>query len=311
MARSLWTGSLSFGLVNVPVQLISAVRDLDLHFRQLHERDNTPIDVQRWCSEEQIEVPYEEIARSYEFDDGESVIVGDEELDALEPQRTRTIDIEHFVDLADVDPVFFDHPYLLAPAAENEGALRAYRLLLEVMSQTERAALGRFVMHTKEYLAIVRARDGVLALTTMLFHDEVRSLEELGAAADISSEEDHVRAAARLIEGMTVAWRPDRYSDCYRIRLQKIVARKRKGRTIKLPKAVEEPAPVPDLMAALRESLQAARQQPPRQPAGRTRAAGGALARFTRDELYDRARSRDIPGRSSMTKDQLVEALSH
>lgn len=310
MARPLWTGSLSFGLVNVPVQLISGVRDLDLHFRQLHAADNTPIDVQRWCSQEQVEVPYEEITRSYEFDDGDTVVVGEEELDALEPQRTRTIDIEHFVDLADVDPIFFDHPYLLAPAADNEGALRAYRLLLEVMSRTERAALGRFVMRTKEYLAIVRARDGVLALTTMLFHDEVRPVEEIDAAADVSAPDEHVRAAMRLVEGMTVDWRPERHSDCYRVRLQRIVARKRKGSTIKLPKEVEEPTPVPDLMAALRESLRAAREQPPQQSGGRTGGPDGALASFTRDELYDRARARDIRGRSSMTKDELVEVLS-
>lgn len=310
MARALWSGSLSFGLVNVPVQLISGVRDLDLHFRQLHERDNTPIDVQRWCSEEQVEVPYEEITRSYEFEDGDSVIISEEELDALEPQRTRTIDIERFVDLADVDPIYFDHPYLVVPAADDEGALRAYRLLLEVMSRTERAALGRFVMRTKEYLAIVRAREGVLALTTMLFHDEVRSVDAIEGAADAGSDEDHVRAAVRLVEGMTVDWRPERHSDCYRVRLERIVARKRRGSTIRLPREVEEPAPVPDLMAALRESLEAARGRSRRHAGGAKRAAGGGLRGLTRDELYDRARARDVQGRSSMTKEELVEVLS-
>ena len=190
----------------------------------------------------------------------------------------RTIDIEHFVDLADVDPIFFDHPYLVAPAAENEGALRACRLLLEVMNRTDRAALGRFVMRTKEYVAIVRARDDVLAPTTMLFHDEVRPAEDIDAAADITAREAHVRAAARRIEGMTVEWRPERYSDYYRIRLQRIVARKRKGGTIKMPKEVEEPTPVPDLMAALRESLQPARQQTPRRDSGRTAGSCGAAA---------------------------------
>ncbi|MBW3653785.1 MAG: Ku protein [Actinobacteria bacterium] len=310
MARSLWTGSLSFGLVNVPVQLISGVRDLDLHFRQLHEPDNTPIDVQRWCSEEQVEVPYDEIARSYEFEDGESVVVSDEELDALEPQRTRTIDIEHFVELRDVDPIYFDHPYLVAPAAENEGALRAYRLLLDVMSRTQSAALGRFVMRTKEYLAIVRPRDGVLALTTMLFHDEVRPVDDVRAAADVSADDRHVELALRLVEGMTVDWQPERYRDCYRERLLKVVERKRKGSTIKLPKELEEPRPVPDLMAALRESLQAARAGTPAPPPDRRPAGRDELRRFSRDELYERARERDIHGRSSMTKDELVDELS-
>ena len=174
MARSLWTGSLSFGLVNVPVALITAARDLDLHFTQIHEKDGAPIEIHRYCSEEDVEVPYEEITHGYDCEDGQQVIVTDLELEAVEPRETRTIDIEQFVDLDDVDPIYFDHPYFLVPASDDDGATRAYRLLSEVMSQTERAALGRFVMRAKEYLAIVRARDGVLTLTTMLFADEVR-----------------------------------------------------------------------------------------------------------------------------------------
>src|SRR5919112_5931653 len=137
MPRSLWTGSLSFGLVNVPVQLMSAVRDQDLHFRQLHEKDNAPIETQRWCSEEEKEVPFEAITRSYELDDGKTVIVTDEDLEAVEPRKTKTIDIEEFVDLSEVDPIYFDHPYFLVPP-ESEGAARAYRLLMEVMEQTDK-----------------------------------------------------------------------------------------------------------------------------------------------------------------------------
>lgn len=310
MPRSLWTGSLSFGLVNVPVQLISGVRDRDLHFRQLHAPDHAPIDVQRWCSEEQEEVPYEDLARSYEFEDGDSVIVGDDELDALEPRRTRTIDIEHFVDVADVDPIYFDHPYLVAPAAENEGALRAYRLLLDVMSQTDRAALGRFVMRTKEYLALVRARDGVLALTTMRFHDEVRCADAVEGAADVAAGDEHVKVAQRLVEALTVDWQPQDYEDCYRARLERIVERKREGGTIAIPDEPDEPTPAPDLMAALRESLNAARTDA--RPPARSRPANGGdeLGRLTREELYDRAKERDIQGRSSMTKAQLVTALT-
>src|SRR5919206_1703782 len=153
MPRALWTGSLSFGLVNVPVQLMSAVRDMDLHFRQLHEKDNVPVETQRWCSEEEKEVPYESITRSYELDSGKQVIVTDDDLEAVEPRKTRTIDIEQFVDLADVDPVYFDHPYFLEPGADDEGAKRAYQLLVGAMERSDRAALGRFVMRTKEYLA--------------------------------------------------------------------------------------------------------------------------------------------------------------
>ena len=126
----------------MPVALVTAVRDLDLHFRQLHEKDGAPIEVQRWCSKEDIEVPYEEITHGYEFEDGGQVIVSDLELQAIEPRRTRTIEIEHFVDLEDVDPIYFDHPYFLVPASDDDGSIRAYRLLTEVMGRTDRAALG-------------------------------------------------------------------------------------------------------------------------------------------------------------------------
>ncbi len=304
MPRSLWSGSLSFGLVNVPVRLVSGARDLDLHFRQLREKDATPIEVQRWCSREETEVPYEEIARSFEFDDGESVTVTEDELDALEPERTRTIEIDGFVDLADVDPMYFDHPYLLIPAGDDDGTLRAYRLLLDVMAQTDRAALGRFVMRTKEYRAIVRARDGALALTTMLMHDEVRPTSGIDSGTKGKAPKKQLDAALGLIDAMTVDWEPERYEDHYRARLQEVVASKRKGKTITVPDQVDEPSPVPDLMAALRESLEAAR--------GVSSGAGGddSLGELTREQLYERAQERDLPGRSSMSKKELIEALS-
>ena len=197
MPRSLWTGSLSFGLVNVPVRLETAVRDRDLHFRQIHRKDGAPIEVRRWCSKEDVEVDYEEITHGYELDDGDQVTVSDLELQAIEPRRTRTIDIEQFVELADVDPMYFDHPYWLVPASDDDGAVRAYRLLTEVMGKTERAALGRFVMRAKEYLALVRERDGALTLTTMLFADETRSTKDIDAATQKSHKPDAQTARFR------------------------------------------------------------------------------------------------------------------
>src|ERR1700756_283074 len=186
MPRTLWSGSLSFGLVNVPVAMVPAVRDLDLHFRQLHEKDGAPIEVQRWCSKENIEVPYEEIVRAFELEGGGQVIVTDEELEAIEPRRTRTIEIEQFVELSEVDPIYFDHPYYLLPSGSDDGSARAYRLLVDVIARTERAALGRFVMRAKEYLAIVRAHERALMLTTMLFADEVRDTKGVDNAAQKS-----------------------------------------------------------------------------------------------------------------------------
>jgi DNA end-binding protein Ku len=256
MARSLWTGSLSFGLVNVPVALYSGLVDQDLHFHQLHAKDHVPIEVHRYCTKEDEEVPFEEIAHGYETDDGDQVVLTDEELAAAAPRKTRTIDIEAFVDLDDVDPIYFDHPYIVMPSGESEGTQRAYRLLLEVMKRTERAALGRVVLRTKEYLALIRERDGRLALTTMLFHDEVRPVKDVPTpGAKQKPTRKQVDQAVALIESLACDWDPGRYEDAYEKRLKRIVNRKRKGETIKVPEAEAEPSPVEDLMAALEESL--------------------------------------------------------
>src|SRR5919199_1708524 len=211
MPRALWSGSLSFGLVNVPVQLVSAARDLDYHFNQLHEKDKVPIEQRRYCSSEDVEVTWEEVAHSYDLD-GKQVVVSDEELGSVQPRKTRTIDIEAFVDLADVDPIFFDHPYFLLPAGDSEGTLRAYRLLVETMGSTDRAALGRFVMRGKEYLALVRARDGALALTTMRFADEVGPTKPIPSGGRKPTKKQ-LDSAVAVIEELTTEWDPSRYQD--------------------------------------------------------------------------------------------------
>ncbi|HWF73797.1 MAG TPA: Ku protein [Solirubrobacteraceae bacterium] len=262
MARSLWTGSLSFGLVNVPVSLVTGVRDLDLHFQQLHDKDGAPIEVKRLCSKEDVEVPYEEITHGYELDDGGQVIVSDLELAAIEPRKTRTIEIEQFVDLEDVDPISFDHPYFLVPASSDDGATRAYRLLAEVMSRSERAALGRFVMRAREYLAIVRARDGALTLTTMLFADEIRPTKDIDAATQKAHKptRKELDAAVTLIEALASEFEPEKYKDEYRARLKRVVTRRGKGQTIAAPEKREEPTPAPDLMDALERTLEEIKQ---------------------------------------------------
>jgi DNA end-binding protein Ku len=257
MARSLWTGSLSFGLVNVPVAMYSGVRDLDLHFRQLHAKDAAPIDVLRWCPEHDAEVPYDEITHAYELDSGKQVLVSDEELQAAQPERTRTIDIEQFVDVSDVDPVYFDHPYVLVPASDDDGAARAYRLLVQVMESTGRAAVGRVVLRAKEYLAIIRSREGALVLTTMYFADEIRSPKDVQAAAQKKHKPTakQLDGAVAVIEELSEAWDPERYTDGYRKRLAQVVARKRKGETVTAPEPAERSEAAPDLMEALERTL--------------------------------------------------------
>jgi DNA end-binding protein Ku len=254
MPRTLWNGSLSFGLVNVPVSLTSAARDLDLHFRQLHKKDNAPIEQRRYCSKEDSEVDWEEVARGYELDNGKQVVLTDLELAMVQPRKTRTIDIEAFVDLAEVDPIYFDHPWFLLPFGESEGTLRAYRLLLKVMETTDRAALGRFVMRSKEYLVLVRPRDGLLALTTMLFADEVRPTKGI-APGGRKPTKQKVDPAVKVIEALATDWDPERYTDCYRQRLERIVRDKKKGKTIEVPEEAEQPEPAPDLMEALEKTL--------------------------------------------------------
>jgi DNA end-binding protein Ku len=254
MPRPLWSGSLSFGLVNVPVQLVSAARDLDYHFHQLHEKDKVPIEQRRFCSKEDQEVSWEEVAHSYDLN-GRAVVVTDEELASVQPRKTRTIDIEAFVELDEVDPIYFDHPYFLVPAGESEGTLRAYRLLVAVMEKQERAALGRFVMRTKEYLVALRAREGALALTTMLFHDEVRPTKDVPTGGKKPSKKQLDNAVA-IIEELSTDWEPETYTDCYRERLRKVIDAKRKRKTIHAPKPEPEPGPVPDLMAALEATLE-------------------------------------------------------
>jgi DNA end-binding protein Ku len=251
--RTIWSGSLSFGLVNVPVQLVSGAKDLDYHFRQLHAKDKVPVEQRRFCSKEDLELVWEEVAYGYDLN-GKQVVVTDEELSSVEPRKTRTIDIEAFVDRDDLDPIYVDHPYFLLPAGESEGTLRAYRLLVEVMDKEERVALGRFVMRSKEYLAAVRGRDGLLALTTMLFHDEVRPTKQVPTGGKKPSKRE-LDSAVAIIEELSTDWDPTNHEDEYRKRLEKVIEDKRKRRTIRAPTPEKEPAPVPDLMEALERTL--------------------------------------------------------
>jgi DNA end-binding protein Ku len=256
MARGLWSGTLAFGLVAVPVELVSAVRDRDVHFHEVDERGQR-VEVKRTCPKDGREVPWEDVGHGYELD-GRLVVLSDEELAAAAPERTRTIEVEEFVPLEQIDPAHFDHPYYLLPQGGAEGITRAYRLLRDVMAEGEQVAIGRIVMRSREQLVAVRERDGLLALSTMLFADEIRDPSEIDAVpADRRSapRRREVDQALSVIDAMTRDFDPSRYEDCHRSRLLRLIGKKRRGGEVEIPDVEPEPDPVPDLMAALEASL--------------------------------------------------------
>lgn len=311
MPRPIWKGSIGFGLVNVPVELVTASRDLDYHFRELHEKDGAPIKHRRFCTKDGKEVSWDEIGKGIEVE-GKMVVLTEKDLEGVQPEKNQTIEIESFTDLDEIDPIYFDHPYFLNPGNRSAGTLRAYKLLVETMRKSNRVALGRFVMRTKEYLAAVRERDGVLTLSTMRYPDEVRSVELL-PEFDSDVESSAIDDAVSVIIERTVKWDPEKYDDCYRLRLKKVIDSKLKGETIKAPEAHsdEDMKPAPDLMAALRKTLDERRDSRKRS-GGKGRKSGSAkpdLSQLSRDELYARAKKRKLEGRSGMTKKDLVKAL--
>lgn len=262
MARGLWTGTLSFGLVAVPVRMVSAVRDRDIHFHEIDKKTGERIEIRRTCEKDNNEVAWEGIGHGYELD-GKQVMLSDEELAAAAPERTRTIEIEEFVKLEAVDPAHFNHPYFLLPDSDSEGVTRAYRLLRDAIANTGQVAIGRVVLRSKEYLVAVREREELLSLTTMLFADEIRDAKDIEALPSGNAGKPgrgEVAQAVKVIEAMTRDFDPARYEDCHRSRLMKIVQKKRRTGEVEIPDVEPEPDPVPDLMRALKESLARVKQ---------------------------------------------------
>jgi DNA end-binding protein Ku len=264
MPSTIWTGTISFGLVAVPVRMVRATRDLDIRFHQVDGRTCDRVSNRRISELDSKEVSWDEIGRGYELD-GQAVVLTDDELAAAAPERTHMIEIEEFVDSSEIDPAQFDHPYLLLPGSDTEGVTRAYRLLRDAMAKTGRTAIGRVVLRSNEYLAAVHERDDLLALSTMLYADEIRDSAEIDAVPSgdaWASKRGEVTAAIELIDAMSVDFDPSAYEDRDRQRLLELIQSKR-GRKGK-DTAVSEPEaqssePPPDLMAALRESLARAR----------------------------------------------------
>jgi DNA end-binding protein Ku len=265
MARAIWSGSLSFGLVNVPVGLYSATQDKTIHFNQFEEGTSDRIRYKKVNERTGREVPQAKIVKGFNLGDAEYVMLSDDELTAADPERSRTISILDFVDASDIDPLYYRSGYYLAP--QGEGARRAYALLREAMADESKIAIASLVMRNKEYLVTVRpdGPDRVLILQTMFFSDEVRSpAEELPNLPGEEQFSDRELAIARqLIDAMTSPWDPEQYHDTHRQRVEELVASKHEGKEIVL----EAPAPalnVVDLMAALEASVKAASGSAPK-----------------------------------------------
>jgi DNA end-binding protein Ku len=273
MPRAIWSGSISFGLVNIPVKLYSAVSRKTVHFNQLESSTKSRVKQKRVSAETGEEVPYDQIVKGYELAGGSYVVVTDDELAALDPKALRTIDIDEFVDLVDIDPVFYDAAYLLAPDKSS----KPYALLARAMEESGKVGIAKFVMRTKQYLAAVRPKDGHLVLSTMVYADEVNDpteIPELADVGDIDIADRELRMAEQLIDSLSGDFRPEKFSDTYRQAVLELIERKAAGEEIVAPAAQAEPDKVVDLMAALEASVAAAKQARTRHPTAHEPAAG-------------------------------------
>jgi DNA end-binding protein Ku len=299
--RAIWTGSIAFGLVNVPVRMYSAVEEHTLHFNFVHAPDGSRIGYEKICKAEDKPVPDDEIVKAFEYEKGEWVYMTDEDFEAAAAENHRTIDIRAFVPFEDIDPIYFERTYYLGPEENGE---RVYSLLSRAMDGSGLAGVAKWVMRDRQNLGLLRVRDGAIALERMHFADEIRSTEGI-APGDLKLDKSELEMAAQLIEQYSGKFKPEEYRDTYRDALCEIIEAKRKGEEVRVEVEPEPEAPT-DLMAALRASVEAARGR--RRPASARKGTEG-LEGKSKEELYELAKKADIPGRSDMSKEQLVEAL--
>lgn len=294
MARAIWSGSISFGLVSVPVKAYSAVRDHSVHFNQLEKKTGARINYKKVSDKTGKEVAGDDIESGYEIASGKYVVVEDDELEKLKPRTSRTIDISDFVDLHQIDPIYYERTYWLGP--DGEAAERPYRLLLAAMEDEGKAGIGTVVMRKKQYLAAIRPLDGALAMSTMRFADEVVPQKDVDAlpGKGAKPEPKELKLASQIIGSLATEWDPTRYHDTYTEELKRLIEAKAKGKEI----VVEEEAPaadnVLDLMQALEASLEAARKG-----GGRTMASEVAKVA---EQLAEEADSEDAPAPKSARK---------
>ncbi len=301
MPRAIWSGSISFGLVNAPVRLYSAIAEHDVSFHLVHTKDGSRIGYQKICKEEEKPVPDDEVAKGYE-QNGKIVLVEDEDFAAARGEGAKTIEIADFVPHEQIDPIYFERTYYLGP---EKGAEKVYRLLVEAMESAGLAAVVWFFFRDREQLGCLRVRDGVLLLEKMYYADEIRPADELRPDRRSKVDKKELDLALSLIDRFTGEFDPLQYEDTYRDRLLDVIRKKSRGETIDAPEIEKRPEPT-DLLAALRESVQQAKRG-----SGRRRAAGNGsgLDELKVDELSKLAGELGIEGRSKMTKRELVGAI--
>jgi DNA end-binding protein Ku len=256
MPRAIWTGAVSFGLVNVPVRMYSAIDTTDLEFDLIHEEDGGRIGYRKVCKLEDEPVPDEEIVKGYEVAEGEYVYVSDEDFAAAEAESYRTITIEDFVPYEDIDPIYFERTYYLGP---QDGSERVYALLRRAMEDSGLAGIARYVMRNREHLGCLRIREGVITLEKMYFADEIRPIDEI-EPGNVRVGAKELEMAADLIASFAGKWKPDRYRDTYRDRLLDVIKKKRKGKDVHAEAVREREAPT-DLVEALQASVEAAKKR--------------------------------------------------
>jgi DNA end-binding protein Ku len=302
--RAIWSGAIQFGLVNVPVRMYSGIDEHKLHFHYLHKKDDSRIGYEKVCKKEEKPVPDKEIVKAFEFEKGEYVYMADEDFQtaAAEAEGFKTIDIRDFVPYEEIDPIYFERTYYLGPA---DGADKVYRLLVKAMEDSGLAAIAKYVMRDKQHLGCLRVREGVITLEKMYFADEIRPVDGVKPKASKVSKQE-LEMARQLIESLSASFRPEQYKDTYRDALCAIIKKKRKGEEVHVDTGAEEEERVPDLMEALRASLRATDG---RSNGKRRRGGGNGLTGLSKDELYERAKKADIPGRADMSKEELIEAL--
>jgi DNA end-binding protein Ku len=267
MPRAIWKGAISFGLVTVPVGLYSAVeRAKELSFRLLHGKDRSPIDYRRFCEAEDVEVPWDEIVRGYEYQKGRYVVLTDDDFERARVPATQTFEIRDFVPAQAIEPMYFDHPYFLAPA--GKAGVKAYGLLRDALERSRRVGIGTIVLRQREHLAALEPAGRALTLTTMRFAYELRSADALDLPRTTGYDKRELDLALQLVDTLAGDWKPEKYKDTYRDVLMQAIEQKAAGKSISIP-TPEGPPKVVDLMEALKASLESRERRPPVKAAGR------------------------------------------